>query len=191
MDKDNAGLEPVRHGENEIPELSSDVQMAGVMPIHPEDKLKFRDELADMLEDLEMTDLLKMKMKTFFMMHHAEMMAAVTFNNQLSNRHLVFAAFQKDFPEMDIKNHVSESHPNYSTFETVFNEFDKHNEAVLNAMTLATDHFNKSCAILMKIETMSKDPAKSEFTKVQEGALLMTELLNLHKGIDGEQKQFT
>ncbi len=191
MDTENkAGLEPVRPGENELPELSADVQAASVMPIHNEDKLKFRDELSVMLDGIEITEEVVAKLKTFFLMHHAEMMTAETLKNELSNRHLVFHAYQKDFPDLDIKNHVREDHPSFSQFVTVFSEFEKMHQAVLKSMTLATEHFNKSCRLLEQIEDVSNDENKPEFQKVKEGQALLLDLLNLHKGVDVVKRTF-
>ena len=151
------------------------------LPQTDEDRLKFRNFLANRLNEIELPEDVILLLKDFMTMHNLEMMTRLSFENSLKNRNLVLKGFQSEFP--DVKKDQIKS------IDEALEAFAKVRNTIIEMNVLATEHFNRCSNLLEAIEKISKDHSKTEEERVAEGQALMVDLIALHKGADGEHRR--
>lgn len=201
--KTKPNLEVVRPGENDITE----VREKHPLPEDDAGRIQFRDELVGILDKVELSDDLKLKLQMFIRMHHMEMLTRKSYENSLHNRELVFTSFNKALPSLILDQLILKDTPdltqmesdrrfiesndtNMANYQRIFDECDKVRSTLIDMITKATEHFNRSCETLMQIERISKDETKSEFDRVAQGQVLLQDMIDLHKGAMGTARRW-
>jgi len=179
-------LEPVRHGEEDIPEIRE----KNPLPTNDQDRLKFRDEITNDMSKQDLPIELREKFDMLMKMHHLEMMTRMSFANQLHNRELVFQAFNKDFPFVKLEHFVKEGEPHYDTVKKIHTLFVEDQSTILKQMEAATEHFNRSCKTLREIEKLQEDKTKPADESIAAGQILLQDLIDLHKGNTGTERRW-
>jgi len=196
-------LEPVRPGEDSIPEIRE----GKPFPLDDKERMEFRSAFANLLDDTD--DIPKAIMDDIMIlsnMHHSEMMTRRSHEISLSNRQIVHEGFQKNLPQLCLddlvlspvadltqkesdRRFLEPTDANMVNYKRVFKEFDVVRDKLIVAITKATEHFNRSCKLLEMIETIAEDKTKTETQRVQEGQVLMKDLIALHKGTQGTARR--
>lgn len=181
----NDNLEPVRHGENDIADIRPSDKVA--MPVHDEDKVKFLDTVKSMIADLKLPEKTQENLDIFFLLFHSEIAERKSVEFLLSQKNMIYTAFHKKFPTVEISQFVQPDHPNYSTFETVFKAFNKSQDAIIKGMTHSTTFYDRACALCIEIESIQADETKNDAVKSFDVNTQLNLLIDLHKGINKEK----
>jgi len=202
--KDN-DLNLARPGEDEIVDIRPD----SPFPVTDEEKIKFREDLIAKFENVEMADSTRHHFLMFGKLYQMEMMSRLSADNALSNQKLVYDAFNKNFPSIKVEDFIkddsivceNEHRKALRVFDSgdidlsQFADFEKGfdlicREPFMKMMTAAEQHFNRSCRLLEDIEKLRADESKPEAERVADGQVLLQDLINLHRGAAGNERNY-
>jgi len=167
-----------RPGEDEIQEIRD----PNLRPVTDEEKIAFTKSIKEELKDFAMSNESRERFRMLFQILDVEMMNRKSFEILLSNRHLVFTAFLEDYPTLSLERFEGK------TVEEFHAAFEEMRKRIVNAAVLATEHFNKSCALLERFEKLAEEGGDNV---LDEQVLIIQELVALHKGVDKKLVNFT